>query len=119
MNIKISVPHTVSAWLFIFSCLPALFLLALSFMTSDLKLIAGFPLTLQHYYDLLSPLFLKIAWRSFWMASLTTLICLVLAYPFSFFLLRIRYKPLIIILIIIPFWTSSLVRTFDFWLMST
>jgi len=112
MSIKKQIPNMVILWLFIFSCLPALLLVCLSFMTTDIQHVAKLPFTLTHYQQLFDVLFLKIALRSIILASLTTLICCILAYPFSFFLLGLKNKTLIMILILIPFWTSSLIRTF-------
>lgn len=113
MNIKKVFPSIVTIWLFIFSFLPALILLFLSFLTNDTKSIAKLPFTLENYSQLLQPIFLKIAWRSFYIASLSTIICLILAYPFSYFLLQLKNKTLVIILILIPFWTNSVIRTFS------
>lgn len=112
MNTKNIIPNTVKTWLFIFSFLPALMLFILSFLTSDIKSIAKLPFTLDNYVELLNPLFLKIAWRSFALAASTTFFCFILAYPFAYILLKIKHKTLIIILILIPFWTSSLIRTY-------
>lgn len=112
MNIKKSLPWFITCWLFIFSVIPTLMLLTLSFLTPDLNLIAKLPLTFDHYLALFNPMFAKIIWRSWYLASLTTLACLILAYPFCYFLLKIKHKALVVILILIPFWTSSLIRTF-------
>ncbi len=50
--------------------------------------------------------------RSLLMAGATTLACLILAYPFSYFMVRSKHQSMLLLLIIIPFWTSSLVRTY-------
>jgi spermidine/putrescine transport system permease protein len=112
MNTKNFFPKIIMSWLFIFSFLPALMLFILSFMTPDIQNIAKLPLTLSHYHTLIQAMFLKIAWRSFYLAGLATLICLLLAYPFAYFVLQIKNKALVMILILIPFWTSSLIRTY-------
>jgi spermidine/putrescine transport system permease protein len=79
MNTKNVYPKIIISWLFIFSFLPAIMLFVLSFMTPDIKAIAKFPLTLSHYQTLIEPLFLKIAWRSFYLAGFATLICLIIS----------------------------------------
>ena len=55
------------------------------------------------------PLFL----RTFWLSALITGICLVLAYPIAHLLatLPLRKSNLLMILVLLPFWTSLLVRT--------
>lgn len=112
MNIKKNIPQLITLWLFVFSCLPALLLFALSFLTNDFQFIAKLPITLEHYEKLFSSIFLKISGRSFLLGGVTTVLCLFLAYPFAYFLLQLKNKTLVILLIIIPFWTSSLIRTF-------
>jgi spermidine/putrescine transport system permease protein len=70
---------------------------------------------LKHYFTILSePLYLKVFWRSFKLAATCTLLCLLIAYPFAYFFTKVkaRYKSLLLLLIIIPFWTSSLIRTY-------
>ena len=112
MNTNRLFPKIIIIWLFIFSFLPMLMLLILSLLTSDVQNIAKLPLTFVHYQSLIEPVFLKIAWRSFYLAGLATLICLILSYPFAYVVLQIKNKGLVIILILIPFWTSSLIRTY-------
>ncbi|HBB52602.1 MAG TPA: spermidine/putrescine ABC transporter permease [Legionellales bacterium] len=112
MNTKNVYPKIIMIWLFIFSFLPAIMLFVLSFMTPDIKSIAKLPLTFHHYLTLIEPLFLKIAWRSFYLAGFATLICLIISYPFAYFVLQIKNKAIVVILILIPFWTSSLIRTY-------
>jgi putative spermidine/putrescine transport system permease protein len=58
-------------------------------------------------------IYLKLFWRTLWMSLLITVICLILAYPISYLLsvLPTRKSNLLIILVLLPFWTSLLVRT--------
>ncbi len=71
------------------------------------------PWTLENYLRLADPLYLKILARSFWIAGLTTLLCLILGFPLALFLARSgERKHLYLALVILPFWTSYLVRTY-------
>lgn len=78
---------------------------------------------LTNYVTAFKAIYLKIFWRSFWMASLTTLLCLVAAYPLAWWLaMRVppRHRPLGILLVVVPFWTSFVVRTFAWvWILRT
>ena len=58
-------------------------------------------------------IYLKLFWRTMWMSLLITLLCLILAYPISYLLsaLPTAKSNLLIILVLLPFWTSLLVRT--------
>lgn len=58
-------------------------------------------------------IYLNLLWRTIWMSLLITLLCLILAYPISYLLsvLPTAKSNLLIILVLLPFWTSLLVRT--------
>jgi spermidine/putrescine transport system permease protein len=71
------------------------------------------PWTSESYARLLDPLYLGILLRSFVMALAATLLCLVFAFPAALFISRApRHKNLYLQLVILPFWTSFLVRTY-------
>ena len=58
-------------------------------------------------------IYLKLFWRTLWMSMLITVLCLILAYPIAYLLstLPARSSNLLMILVLLPFWTSLLVRT--------
>lgn len=58
-------------------------------------------------------IYVKLFWRTIWMSLLITVLCLILAYPISYLLsvLPTAKSNLLIILVLLPFWTSLLVRT--------
>ncbi len=58
-------------------------------------------------------IYVPLFWRTLWLSGLITLICAILAYPVSYLLsiLPLRYSNLLMILVLLPFWTSLLVRT--------
>src|SRR6266702_2180885 len=60
------------------------------------------------------PLYLRIFWRSLWLAVLTTVICLVMGFPLAYVIARAptRWQGILLFLVIIPFWTNFLVRTY-------
>ena len=71
------------------------------------------PWTLENYQRLVDPLYAVILLRSFIMAAVATALCLVLAFPLALFISRAgRRKNLYLQLVILPFWTSFLVRTY-------
>lgn len=71
-------------------------------------------LTFEHYARLWDPLYARILWRSLWLALATTAITIVMAYPFAYALARApkRWKNLLLLLSVIPFWTNFLIRTY-------
>lgn len=104
--------YIVYAWLLLFGFVPLCMVLVASVLSKDTMHLIALPLTLDHYKALFSPLLGHMMLRSILMASATTLACLILAYPFSYLIVRSKHQSLLLLLIIIPFWTSSLVRTY-------
>lgn len=118
-GIFLSLPAVV--WLGIFFMLPVLIVLAISFMTPTTDGASGqLPLTLNHYADAFDfwksrPIYSAVILRSVWISLLTTLICLLLGYPLSFFIATRKsqaFRQFAMFLIIMPFWTNFLVRTY-------
>ena len=71
--------------------------------------------SLQNYRRALEPLYLGILARSFALAAATTLLCLLLSYPVAYWLgLKVapRWRQALLVLVILPFWTSFLVRMY-------
>lgn len=101
-------------WLSLFALLPTLLVLVTSFLKNDPIHLFRWQFSLQNYKDLLNPIYLKVFLHSLWIAGLCSLICLLLSYPFAYLLARLnsKYKSLLLFLVIIPFWTSSLIRTY-------
>lgn len=74
---------------------------------------AGTPWTLANYTRLADPLYAQILFHSLWMAALATLLCLLMGFPLALFISRAGpRKNLYLYLVILPFWTSFLVRTY-------
>jgi len=71
------------------------------------------PWSLESYRRLADPIYLGILWRSFWIAGAATVLCLLLGFPLALFISRSgKRKNLYLSLVILPFWTSFLVRTY-------
>jgi spermidine/putrescine transport system permease protein len=104
----------ISVWLVLLVLVPTLMVLAVSFMTSNTPGEISTVFTLSNYKAILDPLFLHVLADYFEMAFVTTALCLLIGYPFAYNLSKYRgkFKSLLLVLIIIPFWTSSLIRTY-------
>jgi spermidine/putrescine transport system permease protein len=101
-------------WIIIFVVVPYIFVVLFSFLERDPVTTVAWRFTLAGYGAILSPVFLKVCWYSLLLALGTTVISLLVAYPFAFFLVRLpeAYRRILLLLMIIPFWTSSLIRTY-------
>jgi spermidine/putrescine transport system permease protein len=102
------------AWLALFVVMPALLLLGCSLGERDEfgQVLWGF--SLENYARLLDPVYLRIFLRSLGFAALTTGLCLLIGYPVAYHLARAapRVRELLLLLVMVPFWTSFLVRTY-------
>ncbi len=92
---------------------PMAIVLAYSLMTRGPYGGQGTPWTLENYQRFLDPLYGEILLRSFWIAGESTVLCLLLGFPLAWFLVRSgRHRGLFLQLVMLPFWTSFLVRTY-------
>jgi spermidine/putrescine transport system permease protein len=92
---------------------PFAIVLAYSFLTRGVFGGIELPWTTESYQRLFDALYLTILWRSFVMALAATALCLVLAFPAALFISRAAsLKNLYLQLVMLPFWTSFLVRTY-------
>ncbi|BDC52324.1 spermidine/putrescine ABC transporter permease [Bryobacterales bacterium F-183] len=114
--------HKLRAWFLLparlvnFVCfvVPLCIVLAYSLLSRGVYGGVEQPWTFENYRRLVDPLYLGIFLRSFWIAGLATLLCLVLGFPLAWFIARssVRRRTLYLNLVMIPFWTSFLVRTY-------
>jgi spermidine/putrescine transport system permease protein len=101
------------AWMAVLFAAPFAIVLAYSLMTrGDIGGIAP-PWTAESYARLIDSLYLTILWRSFVMAAVATALCLLFAFPAALFISRsTSHRNLYLQLVMLPFWTSFLVRTY-------
>jgi spermidine/putrescine transport system permease protein len=106
---------TVFFWITVFVFFPNLLVLIASFVERDEVLLMRPVFTLESYRKFFEPMFFEIFSDSFKEAFIATLFCLLIAYPFSYLLAQIQKntRRLLLVLVIIPFWTSSLIRTYS------
>ncbi len=91
---------------------PSAIILAYSLMSRGAYGGVERPVTPENFTLLLDPLYGAIFFRSFWIAAVATLLCLVLGFPLALFIARSSRKNLYLSLVILPFWTSFLIRTY-------
>ncbi|NMA43442.1 MAG: ABC transporter permease [Oligosphaeraceae bacterium] len=101
-------------WLAVFFMLPTLIIFAISFKPSDPLGGVGQGWTLNTILALKNPNYPEIIWRTLWMSGLTTIITLVISVPVAYHIARAKpwKRDLLLLLTILPFWTSFLIRIF-------
>lgn len=101
-------------WTTVFCLLPMVVVLAVSFAMRGTYGGVVWEFSLENYRDLLHPLYGRIFGQSLVLAGVTTGLCLVLGFPLAYYIARLppRRQALWLVLIMIPFWTNFLVRTY-------
>ncbi|MEZ4590474.1 MAG: ABC transporter permease, partial [Chloroflexota bacterium] len=124
--------YPAAFWLIIFFVLPNLIVLAVSLGERSLRGTVVYPEfsfgNILTYFDDYGRffstingqyLYLRILGRSVWLAFLNTAICLLFGYPFAYWIARQqqKYRNILVFLVMIPFWTNFLVRTYAWMLI--
>lgn len=108
----------VSVWMILFVLLPMIYIVYISFMSRGVFGDVVYKFSLESYQTLLDATYFKVILKSLQVAVFTTVLCLLVGYPFAYFIAK---KPRdvaskMITLIMIPFWTNSLMRL-NSWLL--
>ena len=103
-----------SFWLLLFFLVPLALVWVLSF--GEKVGLVDVVITWQpdNYMRALDPLYLQIFAKSFWFAGLTTAVCLVIGFAVAIAITfaPARRRPLLLMLVMLPFWTNLLIRTY-------
>jgi len=102
-------------WLLLFIVAPLAIVVVVSIATRGPYGRTVYEFTPSNFLRAFDPLYLRAYWRTAWIATTTTLLCAVVSYPVAYYLaLRApeRWKRPLLVLTVIPFWTSFLIRTY-------
>lgn len=101
-------------WLMIFFLIPTMIIFLIAFRAPDPYGGVGDRWTLETVSSIANLNYPNIIWRTIWISLMTTIICIVLAVPTAYQMARLstKWRQIVMLLIIIPFWTSFLIRIF-------
>lgn len=104
----------VTVLMILLVAVPLVYVGVMSFCSLDEFYNVTYNFTFDNYLRLINADYIKIYVQSIVIALVTTLICIVIAYPFSYIIARTKSKKkqLLYMLVIIPFWTNSLIRVY-------
>lgn len=96
--------------------IPAAFIIIVSFSKGDALGNVTFSFTLENFQKLANPLYGKVILDSLLLAAGTTITTFLISYPLAYFVSKVPKKAqlVLILLIMLPYWTNSLVRTYSF-----
>ncbi|MBS9956183.1 spermidine/putrescine ABC transporter permease PotB [Vibrio alginolyticus] len=114
VNLQNAIITLIVGWLTLFVLVPNVMIIGTSFLTRDEANLIEMTFTFDNYLRLLDPLYAKVLMHSFYMAIVATLLCLVIGYPFAYIIAKMpeKWRPFMLFLVIVPFWTNSLIRTY-------
>lgn len=94
--------------------MPNLLVVITSFLTRDTIETVKLPITTDNYIRTLDILYLQVLWDSLRMSLKAMLVCLLIGYPFAMCVAKLpkKWQPIVLFLVILPFWTNSLVRIY-------
>lgn len=103
----------------IFVAGPLIYMVVLSFRTRAEVWGVVNQFTFQNYLDILQPAYLNTFVQSFKLALISTVLIVLIGYPFGYFMAKLsqRWKKRMMLLLMIPFWTSSLIRLYGWIIM--
>ena len=101
-------------WLTLFLVIPTLLVFAVAFRPANPYGGIGRGWTLATIRGLWDPAYLVIVWRTIWITVVTTVLCILGSVPTGYYIARApeKWRNRLLILVIVPFWTSFLVRVF-------
>ncbi|MCC6743877.1 MAG: ABC transporter permease, partial [Acidobacteria bacterium] len=102
-------------WIAVFFAGPLLVMAVFSLARRGAYGTIDWTLGLQNYAQALDPLYLTVYGRSLWIALVTTILCFAAGYPAAYAIamkVPARWKSTLLVLAVVPFWTSFLVRTY-------
>ena len=102
------IPYLV--WMLIFILLPLVIIIYFSFTTTDNSF------TLNNFKTIFEDAtIIKVFLKSVWLGLISTIICLVMAYPISYFISRVneKYQQTVLMLVLLPMWMNFLLRTYS------
>lgn len=101
-------------WLLVFFAIPTVLIIVMSFKPAEAYGGFGEGWSLKAWFDMAHPSYPEIVWRTIWLSVFATVICIGFALPVGFLLgkLRSRWRNIILLLVIVPFWTNFLIRVF-------
>ncbi|OQR55575.1 spermidine/putrescine ABC transporter permease PotB [Bacillus sp. CDB3] len=101
-------------WLLLFFLIPLLFVLAFAFMQRGAYGTVEMKFTLDNIVRVFDPLYMGTLWETVKIAVITTVLCLLIGYPFAYTITIVdrKYRSILLLLATIPFWINFLVRSY-------
>lgn len=104
--------YPMGIWFTIFFIAPLAIIIIYSFMKKGLYGGVVSEFSLKAFKQMLNPTYGIIFLRTLWISAISTIITILIAFPCGYAMARSKHQTLLLFLVIIPFWTNSLIRIF-------
>ncbi len=114
----ISMVGPVTMWVLILIMVPVAYIFFMSFLTRGTYGGVVYKASIDGYKTLFDIKYMEVILKSVGISIRTTVICILLGYPFAYYIAKQPSKraALLVLLMMIPFWTSGLVKTYS-WIL--
>ncbi len=102
----------VTVWITVFFVVPLAIVVLYSFLEKGLYGGVRYRFSLDAYRALANPLIIRVAWTTFRIALVSTIGTVLLALPAAYYIARSSRRTMLLVLIIVPFWTNFLIRVY-------
>lgn len=99
-------------WFTIFFVVPLSIIILYSFLKKGLYGGVVWEFSLNAYAQIFNKSFLIVIWRTLWISLISTIICMLIALPCGYAMAKSKHQTFLLFLVIIPFWTNSLIRIY-------
>jgi spermidine/putrescine transport system permease protein len=98
----------------VFMAIPIAMIVSYAFLTKGRFGGVRLPLTLENFTRAIDPVYLGVLGNSLLIATVTTVLALLIGYPVSYAIARMpsRWRTLALVMIVLPFWSNFLIRTY-------
>lgn len=108
----LSYPYIV--WMLIFIVVPLLLVLIYSFTSGDIHDPSSLTFSTGSYAKFIDVIYLSVLGKSFWLAFVSTVLCLIFGYPVAIIISKadIKHRSLLLLFFLVPIWMNFLLRTY-------
>ena len=99
-------------WLVVFFLIPVIVILAYSFFERDYQGGVIFKFSLQGYKDILNPNYVLVFLGTIFISLVSSVVSIIIAIPVAYYIAFSKWKNILLLLVIVPFWTNSLIRIY-------
>lgn len=108
----------VGLWVLVLVFIPMIYIIIMSFLTRGTYGGIVFKISIDGYNTLFDPMYMEVIVKSVMISVRTTVMCILIGYPFAYYIAKRPAKKatMLILLLMVPFWTSGLVKTYS-WIL--